>query len=336
MIEKLKLEPYIPESLAAHIYAGNGGHLVAERYDTIYWVRDEFLNVKCREEFDCFVDAKLFCTFAQDIKSIAVNEKSVRLTLFNGAKYDLDMVKGENIPTFEFKKELAHKSVFDFGGVENAVSKSPLQKELNTVYVDSEGCVASDSIVAGVSGKFKSDVPFAVPESIHSMLNGAEAEWEIEDGKLFISFGCYKIVAVLSRLPDFAWWDASRAAFGVDLEFSDISGLKSSIGRLSNFGKMLYIKGNRIAVNKDHWEPFALEGDGETFDISNLGAIAVDEKVGVALFEGNLYLKTSDAMFVCCAVDVDSDVPQEDFDEELEVTAPPEEEKPKKKSKKSK
>lgn len=348
MIEKLKLEPYIPESLVAHLYS-SGGHLVAERYDTIYWVRDEFLNVKC-EELDCFVDAKLFCAFAQSIKSIAVKEvkkenevkKAICLTLFNKAKYDLDMVKGENIPTYEFG-ELPHKSAFDFGGVENATSKSPLEKELNTVYVDDEGCVASDSIVAGVSSKFKSDIPFAVPESIHGMLNGAEAEWGIFEGKLYIAFGVHKIVAVLSRLPDFKWWDSSRAAFGGDVSYTDVSGLKSSLSRLANFGSMVYIRSRRIAVNKDHWEPFALEGSGETFDISNLGAIATDEKVGVALVEGNLYLKTSDAEFVCCAVDVDSSV-QEEFDpEDLTKEEEPEsggeeveKPKPKKKSKKSK
>ena len=147
MIEKLKLEPYIPESLVAHIYSKEG-HLVAERYDTIYWVRDDFINVRCDAEFDCYVDAKLFCTFAPSLKRIALKDNVVRLVLFNGAKYDLDMVKAENIPTFDFP-ELPNKSAFDFGGVENAASKSPLQKELNTVYVDEDGCVASDSIVAG-------------------------------------------------------------------------------------------------------------------------------------------------------------------------------------------
>lgn len=336
MIEKLKLEPYIPESLVVHLYSKDG-HLVAERYDTIYWVRDEFLNVKC-DDLDCFVDAKLFCAFAQSIKKVVVLEAAIKLVLFNGAKYELAMVKGENIPTYEFG-ELPHKSAFDFGGVENATSKSPLEKELNTVYVDEVGCVASDSIVAGISPKFKSDIPFAVPEGIHGMVNGAEAEWGIFDGKLYVAFGVYKIVAVLSRLPDFAWWDASRGAFGGGVSYTEVSGLKSSLIRLAHFGSMVYIRSGRIAVNKDHWEPFVLEGEGETFDISNLGAIAVDEKIGVALVDGNLYLKTSDAEFVCCAVDVDSST-QEAFDpdddegvdaveDELEKSKP-------KKSKKSK
>lgn len=331
MIEKLKLEPYIPESLVVHLYSKEG-HLVAERYDTIYWVRDEYLNVAC-EEFDCFVDAKLFCTFAPSLKKILLKDNILRLALFNGAKYDLDMVNGENIPTFDFP-ELPNKSVFDFGGVENAASKSPLQKELNTVYVDSEGCVASDSIVAGVSGKFKSSIPFAVPEGLHSMLNGAEAEWGIIDGKLYISFGVYRIVAVLPKLPDFAWWDASRSAFADLPEFTDVSGLKSSVGRLSNFGTMLYVKDGRIAVNKDHYEPFALEGSGELFDIGNLSSIATDDKCGVQLVGGNLYLKTVDATFVCCAVDMDNPIVQEDFDpdEDLaEAEQEPTVDKPKKK-----
>lgn len=311
MIEKLKLEPYIPESLVVHLYSKDG-HLVAERYDTIYWVREDYLNVSC-DTFDCFVDAKVFCGFAQSIKRVTVKEAAVHLTLFNGAKYDLEMVKGENIPTFEFG-ELSHKSAFDFGGVEAAASKSPLQRELNTVYVDEVGCVASDSIVAGVSSKFTSDIPFAVPEGIHSMLNGADAEWDIVDGHLYIKFGVYHIVAELSKLPTFAWWDATRQAFPNDLEFTPISGLKSSVSRLSYFGTQLYIRDNRIAVNKDHWEPFVLEGDGEIFDTSNLSPIAVDDKVGVALYGGNLYLKTSDAIFVCCALDMDSAAAKEDFD----------------------
>lgn len=315
MIEKLKLEPYIPESLVVRLYSKDG-HLVAERYDTIYWVRDEFFNVAC-DNVDCFVDAKLFCTFAQSIKKLTVKDSKIRLVLFNGAKYDLDMVAGANIPTFEFG-ELSHKSVFDFGGVENAASKSPLQKELNTVYTDAEGCVASDSIVAGVSSKFKSDVPFAVPEGIHSMLNGAEAEWDIKDNKLFIAFGAYKIVAELPALPDFAWWDASRGAFNDVSEFTPISGLKSSITRLSNFGTTVYIKDGRIAVNKDHWEPFVLEGNGEIFDISNLNAIVTDDKAGIALSGGNIYLKTEDAMFVCCAVDMDNPAAHEEFDSDVE------------------
>ena len=170
MIEKLKLEPYIPESLVVRL-STKEGHLVAERCDTISWVREEFFNVAC-SDMDCFVDAKLFCTFATSIKKIAVKDNcKVSLVLFNGAKYDLDMVTAQNIPTYKFGK-LSYKSVFDFGGVESAASKSPLQKELNTVYVDAEGCVASDSIVAGVSGKFKSEVPFAVPEVIHGMYIG--------------------------------------------------------------------------------------------------------------------------------------------------------------------
>ena len=127
--------------------------------------------------------------------------------------------------------------------------------------------MASDSIVAGVSEKFKSTIPFAVPEGIHSMLNGAEAEWGIIDGKLYISFGVYKIVASLSKLSEFPWWDASRSAF-LDLpEFTEISGFRSSISRLANFGTMLYIRSGRLAVNKDHWEPFVLEGDGDIFDM---------------------------------------------------------------------
>ena len=314
MIEKLKLEPYIPESPVAHIYSKEG-HLVAERYDTIYWVRDDFINVRCDAEFDCYVDAKLFCTFAPSLKRIALKDNVVRLVLFNGAKYDLDMVKAENIPTFDFP-ELPNKSAFDFGGVENAASKSPLQKELNTVYVDEDGCVASDSIVAGVSGKFKSSIPFAVPEGLHSMLNGAEAEWGIIEGRLYISLGVYRIVAVLPKLPDFAWWDASRGAFADLPEFTDVSGLKSSISRLANFGTMLYVKDGRIAVNKDHYEPFVLEGSGEIFDISNLSSIATDDKCGVQLVGGNMYLKTADATFVCCAVDMDTPIVQEDFDPE--------------------
>lgn len=314
MIEKLKLEPYIVESLVAHLYSKDG-HLVAERYDTIYWVRDEYFNVACGD-LDCYVDAKLFCTFAQSLKEVVVNNNTITLVLFNGAKYDLDKVKGGAVlPTYSFG-ELSNKSAFDFGGVESATSKSPLQKELNTVYVDSLGCVASDSIVAGISSKFKSETPFAVPEGIHSMLNGTEAEWGVIEGKLFISFGCHQIVAVLSKLPtDFAWWDVSRDAFNFDAEFTDISGLKSSLSRLSNFGSIVTIKDGKISVNAEHWEPIALEGDGETFDISNLNAIAVDEKVGAALVGGNLYLKTADAEFVCCAVDVSdstADVPIEE------------------------
>lgn len=315
MIEKLKLEPYIPESLVVHLRSEDG-HLVADRYDTIYHVQDEFLNVKCEEELDCFVDAKLFCSFAQSIKSVSVKGNVIRLTLFNQAKYDLDMVKAESFPSFDFPIELPNKSAFDFGGVENAVSKSPLQKELNTVYVDEVGCVASDSIVAGVSEKFKSKIPFAVPEGIHSMLNGAEAEWMILDGKLFVSFGVYKIVAVLSKLPDFDWWNTSRKAFGGEIKYEDISGLKSSVSRLSNFGSMVYIRDGKIAVNKDHWEPFALEGSGETFDVSNLNSIVTDNKIGVALVGGNLYLKTADAEFVCCSVDLEVKEAHEAFDDE--------------------
>lgn len=332
MIEKLKLEPYIPESLVVHAYSKDG-HLVAERYDTIYWVRDDFINVACDSEFNCYVDAKLFCTFAPSLKKVSVKDTSLRVTLFNGAKYDLDMVKEESVPTFEFP-ELKNKDVFNFGGVESAVSKSPLQKELNTVYVDKDGSVASDSIVAGVSDKFTSKIPFAVPEGIHSMLNGAEAEWDIIDGKLYIAFGVYKIVAVLSKLPDFAWWDASRSAFADLPEFTDVTGFRSSVTRLANFGTMVYIRDGRIAVNKDHWEPFALEGSGEIFDVSNLLSIATDDKAGAALVDGNMYLKTVDATFVCCCLDVNSPEAQEDFDEE-----PPEveEAKPKKKAtKKSK
>lgn len=316
MIEKLKLEPYIPESLVVHLYSKDG-HLIAERYDTIYWVREEYFNVGC-EKVDCYVDAKLFCTFAQSIKSIVVKDGKIRLVLFNGAKYDLDMVAESNIPTYHFG-ELKYKSVFDFGGVENAASKSPLQKELNTVYADKDGCVASDSIVAGVSGKFKSEIPFAVPEGIHSMLNGAEAQWEIKDGNLYVAFGAYKIVAVLSKLPDFAWWEASRGAFANLGEFTPISGLKSSLTRLSNFGASVYIKDGKIAVNKDHYEPFTLQGAGEIFDIANLNAIAVDEEMGIQLSGGNLYLKTADAMFVCCSVDMDNPAAHEDFDDDVGV-----------------
>lgn len=323
MIEKLKLEPYIPESLVVRLYSKDG-HLVAERYDTIYWVRDEYFNVAC-DKIDCFVDAKLFCTYAPTIKKVNLkgDEKNITITLFNGAKYDLEMVVGENIPTFEFSN-LPYKSVFAFGGVESAASKSPLQRELNTVYVDERGCVASDSIVAGESKKFTSEIPFAVPEGIHTMLNGAEAEWGIQDNKLFIAFGAYKIVAELSALPNYAWWESCREALDVQLEFTPIVGFKSSLVRLSNFGNTVYIKDGRIAINKDHWEPFVVEGSGELFDITNLSAIATDDSVGVALFNGNLYLKTADAIFVCCAVDMDCPEVHEEFDSEIEepVDAP--------------
>lgn len=317
MIEKLKLEPYIQESLVAKIYS-QAGHLVAERYDTIYWVRDEFLNVACTSEFNCFVDAKMFCTFATALKEVSVVGNSVRLTLFNGAKYDLEMVKGENIPSFDFP-ELSNKSVFDFGGVENAVSKSPLQKDLNMVYVDSEGCVASDSIVAGVSAKFKSSTPFSVPEGIYGMVGGEEVEWDIIAGKLYISVGVHKIVAVLSKLSEeFDWWNASRMAFATLPEFVDISGFKGMISRLSNFGNLVSIQDGKIAVNSEHWEPFVLEGSGEMFDVTNLSAIAVDGQCGVALFGGNLYLKTKDAVFVCCSVDLSTSESSEESDEGVE------------------
>lgn len=304
MIEKLKLEPYIPESLVVHLYS-EGGHLVAERYDTIYWVREEFLNVSS-DVSDCYVDAKLFCTFAQSVKSVLDGDGVIRLVLFNQAEYELSKVKEEVIPHFDIP-ELPYKSSFDFGGVESAVSKSPLQKDLNMVYVDEDGCVASDSIVAGISSKFKSATPFSVPEGIPSMVGKDEVEWGLFDGKLIVSAGCYKIVAVLSKSQsDFDWWTPTRGSFEGLPTFIDISGFKSSVSRLANFGSLVSIQGNRISVNSEHWEPFPLEGDGEVFDVSNLGTIAIDDKCGVALHNGNLYLKTHDATFVCCSVDLES------------------------------
>lgn len=304
MIEKLKLEPYIPESLVVHLYSEDG-HLVAERYDTIYWVREQYLNVAVTGAavLDCYVDAKLFCTFATALKSVSVDGTKIHMTLFNGAEYELDMVKAEVIPQFSIP-ELPYKSSFDFGGVENAVSKSPLQKELTTVYVDSEGCVASDSIVAGVSSKFKCSTPFAVPEGILGMVGKDEVKWGIFNNKLLISAGYYTIVAELSTLPEFAWWDMARSEFSDVTDFTDVSGLKSSVARLANFGSLVHIQDGKISVNSEHWEPFPLSGDGETFDVSNLGSIVVDDKCGVCLFNGNLYLKTADAMFVCCSVDL--------------------------------
>ena len=190
-----------------------------------------------------------------------------------------------------------------------------------------------------MSKKFTSKIPFTVPEGLHSMLNGAEVEWGIDNGMLYVSVGVYKIVAQLSKLPDFLWWDTCRLAFENLPEFTDVSGLKSSVSRLSNFGTMVYIRDGRIAVNKDHWEPIPIEGNGELFDVSNLGAIATDDKVGIALSGGNLYLKTTDALFVCCSVDMDSAEAKEEFDEPLDVssTKEPTEEKPKKsKAKKNK
>lgn len=331
MIEKLKLEPYIPESLVVHLYSKDE-HVVAERYDTIYWVQEEYFNVKVDTDFDCFVDAKLFCTFASSMKSVTVKKSCLQLTLFNKAKYDLDMVKAENIPSFNFP-DLPYKNAFDFGGVECAASKSPLQKELNQVYVDDTGCVASNSIVAGVSGKFKSKIPFTVPEGLHSMLNGAEVEWGIDHNRLYISVGVYKIVSQLSGLPDFAWWESCRGAFEGLPEFVEVGGLKSSVSRLSNFGSMVYIRDGRIAVNKDHWEPISIFGNGELFDVSDLGAIATDDKVGIALSGGNLYLKTLESLFVCCSVDMDSAEAKEDFDEPLDVSSDEESTEVSKKSK---
>lgn len=302
MVGKLKIEAFIEESLVAHVYSKDG-ILVAERYDTIYWARDRFLNVKCKETFDCYVSAKVFCAFAEILIEVSVVGKALRLTLFNGANYDLDMVDG-NLPTFEISK-LANKSAFAFGGVEKAVSKSPVQKDLNTVYVDSVGAVASDSLMAGVCNtKFKSSVAFAVPEGLHTMLNGQEAEWEVKDGKLFVKFGTSELVAILPALPEFAWWDASRRAFPADLNFVEVLGLKSSVTRLTNFGNVLSTKGGKLMVSEEHWEPLAIDGNGEMFDVANLSPILVDDKVGLALFGGNLYMKTVDAMFVCCAIDI--------------------------------
>lgn len=302
MIEKLKLEPYIPESLVAHIYEKDG-KLVAERYDTIYWAQDNFINVNCSKGLDCYVEAKVFNTLAQSIKEVIAKDKVVQLTLFNGAQYDLDMVDG-NLPTFEFP-ELSNKTVFDFGGVEKAVSNSPLQKELNMVYADEFGIVASNQVVGAVSNvKFKSKTALTIPEGIHAMLNGSDAEWDILDGKLYVKFGVYKIVAVLSKLPVDAWWEAVRGAF-IDLpDFVSVSGLKSSVSRLSNFGSNVYIRDGKIEVNSDHWEPIAIQGNGEMFDISNLNQILTDDTVGISLVGGNLFMKTKDALFVCCSIDI--------------------------------
>lgn len=302
MIEKLKLEPYILESLVAHIYEKDGT-LVAERYDTIYWVREKFSNVGATEGLNCYVEAKRFCSMANLLKSVAIIEKVVRLTLFNGAEYDLDMVDGD-LPTFELKPE-AHKSVFEFGGVENAVCTSPLQKELNTVYVDSEGVVASSGIIGGLCGtKFKSDIPFAIPEGIHSMVNGNEAEWYVLDGKLYIRFSNYEIVSVLSILPEFEWWKHVRTALAVLPDFINVKGLKSTLSRLSMFGETVTFSGGKILVDASHWEPISLVGSGEVFDIGNLSPILVDEEIGIALSGGNLFLKTKDALFVCCSVSI--------------------------------
>lgn len=305
MIEKLKLEPYIKESLVTHLYEKDGA-LIAERYDTVYWAQDSFLNVGCSKDLNCYVDAKIFNTLSSSIKEVCAKDKVLKLTLFNGAKYDLDMVEG-SLPTFEFP-ELPNKSVFNFGGVEKAVSNSPLQKELNTVFADELGIVASNSIVGAVSGTtFKCSEAIAIPEGLHNMLNGEEIEWGIVDNKIYLKFSCYKIVVALSKLPntpDMAWWTAVRSVFTELPDFVSVSGLKSSVSRLSNFGTNVYIKDNKLEVNAEHWEPFVLSGSGEVFDISNLNQILTDDTVGVALYGGNFFMKTKDALFVCCSIDV--------------------------------
>ena len=305
MIEKLKIEPYIKESLYAHLIERDG-KLVAERYDTIYWVRESFANVACAKGLDCFVEAKKFCDLCFLAKEVTSNDTTVKLILFNGAEYELDKVVPEaTIPTFTIG-DLPNKSVFDFGGVEQAVSKSPLQKELNTVYADENGIVASSAIVGGISNKkFKSGVPFAVPEGVHSMFSGEDVEWKIDDGKLFVKFGVVELVGVLSKLSDFAWWDAVRGSFeGIDFEnTSKVKGLRSSISRLSSFGARVKICGKRVEVDETHWEPIDLDGSGESFDIQDLMQVITDDEVNVGLFGGNLYLRTADADFVVCSVD---------------------------------
>ena len=115
----------------------------------------------------------------------------------------------------------------------------------------------------------KSKTALTIPEGIHAMLNGSDAEWDILDGKLYVKFGVYKIVAVLSKLPVDAWWEAVRGAF-IDLpDFVSVSGLKSSVSRLSNFGSNVYIRDGKIEVNSDHWEPIAIQGNGEMFDFKS-------------------------------------------------------------------
>lgn len=306
MIEKLKLEPYILESLVAHLYE-KGGTLVAERYDTVYWIKEKFSNVTATEGLNCYVDAKKFCSMMTLLKSISVQGKIVRLVLFNGAEYDIDMVEG-NLPTFAFTSTIDYipeiqKSVFEFGGVENAVSVSPLQRELNTVFVDELGVVASSSMIGGICDtKFKSSTPFAIPEGVHAMVEGNEAEWYVLDGKLFIRFSNYEIVSVLPSLPEFKWWELVRNAFTVLPDFVNVSGLKSSVSRLAMFGESVSISGGRILIDDVHWEPIGLVGSDEIFDIRNLAPVLVDDEVGVALSGGNLFMKIKDALFVCCSV----------------------------------
>lgn len=302
MIEKLKLESYIPESLIVHIYSDNGV-LHAERYDTIYWVREKYPLVAVKGEVDCYVDVKKLLPLIGLAKEIEIVETNLVLTLFNGAHYELAMISGE-LPTFEIP-ELKNKTKFDFGGVEKAVATSPLQKELNMVYVDNQGVVASNSIVGGINNvKFKSETPFTVPEGIHAMLNGAEASWDIIDGLLYVVFSNYAIVAVLSKIEgDFKWWEFTRAAFDNLPEFVEVTGLKGSISRLAAFGDMVLLKDGKFQLESGQYEPFVLQGNSEWFDVNNLGQVISDDKIGVALHGGNLFIKKADSLFVCCSVD---------------------------------
>jgi hypothetical protein len=298
MIEKVKRLPFIEESevvridLDAHIF---------ERYDRTIRVIEKISSlIDLKGEGEIYTTAAELLPLLPLLKSISKHHDAAEVILTNGAKYMLPgrEIKFEPDIQSDFEPENTFKLKLS-GHLSATTLKNLLDPILQTIYIDPEGAVSTNSLNACLDSSINAPISLLIPPDLIELIAGTEVTVLLTSTTLLARTTEAVIKVPIIPVPETNNFLLVRG-YVADLPetWDKTEGLEDSLKRLMAFGEYASFTNDKVYVG-NNYEPFKFMNAETNTSYPIVDLLSMLPSVSkISCAGGNLLLKGNTHYFI--------------------------------------
>lgn len=298
MIEKVKRLPFIEESEVVRIDLDDH---IFERYDRTIRVIEKISSlIDLKGEGEIYTTAAELLPLLPLLKSISKHHDAAEVILTNGAKYMLPgrEIKFEPDIQSDFEPENTFKLKLS-GHLSATTLKNLLDPILQTIYIDPEGAVSTNSLNACLDSSINAPISLLIPPDLIELIAGTEVTVLLTSTTLLARTTEAVIKVPIIPVPETNNFLLVRG-YVADLPetWDKTEGLEDSLKRLMAFGEYASFTNDKVYVG-NNYEPFKFMNAETNTSYPIVDLLSMLPSVSkISCAGGNLLLKGNTHYFI--------------------------------------
>lgn len=299
MIEKVKRLPFIEESEVVRIDLDDH---IFERYDRTIRVIEKISNlIDLKGEGEIYTTAAELLPLLPLLKSISKHNDAAEVILTNGAKYILPGREVKFEPDIQSDVEPEKTFKLKLSGHLSATTlKNLLDPILQTIYIDPEGAVSTNSLNACLDSSITAPISLLIPPDLIELIVGTEVTVSLTSTTLLARTTEAIIKVPIIPVPETNNFLLVRGyADGFpETSWDKTEELEASLKRLMAFGEYASFTDNKVYVG-NNYEPFKFMNAATDLSYPIVDLLSMLPSVSkISCAGGNLLLKGNTHYFI--------------------------------------